>query len=77
MRVAPEIVLTSEERAELTKLVRSRLTTVRLVTAIDKYIDHHNINPKPFIWTKSARDILQKVIRANSRLSSKQNASLH
>ena len=34
-------------------------------------------NPKPFIWTTSARDILQKVIRANSRLSSKQNASLH
>ena len=48
-----------------------------LVTAIDEYIAHHNINPKPFIWTKTARDILQKVIRANSRLSSKQNATLH
>ena len=48
-----------------------------LVAAIDEYIAHHNIKPKPFIWTKSARDILQKVIRANSRLSSKQNASLH
>ena len=31
MRVAPEIVLTEEERAELTKLVRSKLTSVRLV----------------------------------------------
>ena len=30
MRVAPEIVLTNEERAELTKLVRSKLTSVRL-----------------------------------------------
>ena len=30
MRVAPEIVLTDEERAELTRLVRSRLTSVRL-----------------------------------------------
>jgi hypothetical protein len=29
-----------------------------LVTAIDEYIVHHNTNPKPFIWTKSARDIL-------------------
>jgi hypothetical protein len=48
-----------------------------LVAAIDEYIAHHNINPKPFIWTKSARDILQKVIRANSRLNSKQNATLH
>ena len=48
-----------------------------LVTAIDEYIAHHNTNPKPFIWTKSARYILQKVIRANSRLSSKQNEALH
>ncbi len=48
-----------------------------LITAIDDYIAHHNTNPKPFIWTKSARDILQKVIRANSRLSSQQNATLH
>ena len=48
-----------------------------LVKAIDEYVAHHNKEPKPFIWTKSARDILQKVIRANSRLSSKQNATLH
>src|SRR5471030_1721801 len=48
-----------------------------LVAAIDEYVAHHNTNPKPFIWTKSARDILQKVIRANSRLSSKQNGTLH
>ena len=48
-----------------------------LVSAIDEYVAHHSTDPKPFIWTKSARDILQKVIRANSRLSSKQNATLH
>ena len=48
-----------------------------LVGAIDEYIAHHNTRPKPFIWTKSARDILQKVMRANRRLSSKQNAALH
>jgi hypothetical protein len=48
-----------------------------LEQAIADYIAHHNTHPKPFIWTKSARDILQKVIRANSRLSSKQNAALH
>ena len=48
-----------------------------LIGAIDEYIAHHNTKPKPFIWTKSARDILQKVIRANSRLSSKQNETLH
>ena len=48
-----------------------------LVATIDEYVAPHNSNPKPFIWTASARDILQKVIRANSRLSSKQNATLH
>jgi hypothetical protein len=47
-----------------------------LIGAFDEYIAHHNIKPKPFIWTKSARDILPKVIRANSHLSSKQNATL-
>lgn len=60
------------------RLRRGVFTSVPdLVTAIDGYVAHHNSAPKPFIWTKSARDILQKVIRANSRLSSKQNETLH
>jgi len=60
------------------RLRRGVFTSVQeLVTAIDEYVTHHNTNPKPFIWTKSARDILQKVIRANSHLSSRQNATLH
>ena len=60
------------------RLRRGVFTSVpELVTAIDDYVAHHNTDPKPFIWTKSARDILQKVIRANSRLSSKQNGTLH
>jgi transposase len=60
------------------RLRRGVFTSVpELVAAIDEYVAHHNTDPKPFIWTKSARDILQKVIRANSRLSSKQNAALH
>ena len=48
-----------------------------LEDAIKEYVACHNEDPKPFIWTKSARDILQKVIRANSKLSSKQNGTLH
>ncbi len=60
------------------RLRRGVFTSVpELVAAIDEYVAHHNNHPKPFIWTKSARDILQKVIRANSRLSSKQNETLH
>jgi hypothetical protein len=59
------------------RLRRGVFTSVpELVTAIDEYVAHHNTDPKPFIWTKSARDILQKVIRANNRLSSKQNGTL-
>lgn len=58
------------------RLRRGVFTSVsELETAIDEYVAHHNTDPKPFIWTKSARHILQKVIRANSRLSSKQNGT--
>jgi hypothetical protein len=35
-----------------------------LVAAIDQYIAHHNIDPKPPIWTKSACDILLELIHA-------------
>ena len=60
------------------RLRRGVFTSVpELVAAIEEYVAHHNTDPKPFIWTKSARDILQKVIRANRRLSSKQNETLH
>jgi transposase len=45
----------------------------QLIVAIGDYIDRHNDNPKPFIWTAKAKDILQKVTRAqaarNKRLS--------
>jgi transposase len=37
-----------------------------LELAIDLYVAHHNIDPKPFIWTASAKDILAKVTRAKS-----------
>jgi len=60
------------------RLRRGVFTSVpELEAAINEYVAHHNQNPKPLIWTKSARDILQKVLRANSRSSSKQNATLH
>jgi transposase len=60
------------------RLRRSVFTSVaELTKTIKEYIAVHNQNPKPFIWTAKANDILQKVIRANRRLSSKQNDSLH
>jgi transposase len=39
-----------------------------LITAIDEYLVHHNHDPKPYIWTKSAKDILEKVTRARQAL---------
>jgi transposase len=40
-----------------------------LIGAINDYIDHHNENPKPFIWTAKAADILEKVKRARAVLN--------
>jgi transposase len=42
-----------------------------LIGAIGEYINRHNENPKPFIWTATANDILAKVKRARR---SQQNA---
>lgn len=39
-----------------------------LIMAIGGYIDKHNANPKPFIWTAKASDILEKVTRAQAVL---------
>jgi transposase len=40
-----------------------------LIMAIGDYIDRHNENPKPFIWTAKANDILEKVKRARKSLN--------
>ncbi|HUQ70265.1 MAG TPA: IS630 family transposase, partial [Planctomycetaceae bacterium] len=37
--------------------------------AINEYIHHHNANPKGFVWTKTAGDILAKVARARTALN--------
>jgi transposase len=39
-----------------------------LIAAIDEYLVCHNQDPKPYIWTKSASDILEKVTRARQAL---------
>ncbi len=40
-----------------------------LKAAIYRYIDHHNVDPKPFIWTKTADEILANVARFCKRTS--------
>ena len=40
-----------------------------LKQAINDDINHHNQNPKSFVWTKKAEDILEKVARAGAALN--------
>ena len=52
--------------AELTErqIRRLAVTSVHeLVQAIDHYIDHRNDDPTPFVWTKSAQEIIDKIER--------------
>jgi len=45
-------------------------SVTELETAIQEYLDHHNADPKPFIWTASATAILEKVARGRQVLES-------
>lgn len=51
------------------QLKRGIFTSVKeLEQKIIEYIDKQNENPKPFVWTKSVEEILEKVNRARSTL---------
>ena len=39
----------------------------QLKTAIQEFIDAHQANPKPFVWTKSADEILASIARFAQR----------
>jgi len=52
-----------------TRLRRGVFRSVaELTSAIEEYIANHNDNPKPFIWTAKAQDILEKVKRGRAKL---------
>jgi transposase len=53
------------------RIRRGVFTSVgELESAIMDYLDHHNAQPKPFLWTKSPGQILEKVARAKQALES-------
>jgi transposase len=59
--------------AEITRnrIRRSAFKSVaELKSAIMEFLENHNANPKPFIWTKSPGEILEKVARAKQVLES-------
>ena len=57
------------------KLTRKRLkrgvfkSVEQLKKAITEFIDAHNKDPKPFVWTKTAESIIEKVGRARLALN--------
>ena len=53
-----------------TQLIRRGVfkTVEELERTIRDYIEHNNANPKPFVWTKSANDIILKVNRGRAAL---------
>jgi transposase len=51
------------------RIRRGVFTSVpELERAIYDYIEHNNADPKPFVWTKSANDIIRKVNRGRAAL---------
>jgi transposase len=44
-------------------------STRQLVAAIENYLQHTNDHPRPFIWTKTADQILETVARFCERIS--------
>src|SRR5207245_3137085 len=65
--------------AELTnkRIRRGVFRSVKdLETAIREYIDVHNADPKPFVWTKTADQILASIARYAQRTTAAQPSSL-
>jgi transposase len=55
---------------ELTEALRrgSFNSVPELIAAIEEYLDAHNEDPKPFVWTATAESILEKVRRGRAAL---------
>ncbi len=59
--------------SELTEKQLKRLavnSVPELVAVVTKYLDHRNTEPKPFIWTKTAKEIIMKIDRGLRTLAS-------
>jgi transposase len=41
----------------------------QLIEAIEAYLDHRNEDPTPFVWSKSAKEILDKINRGLNTLA--------
>ena len=48
-----------------------------LIDAIDMWVEHWNDNPKPFIWHKTAQEIITKVKRGRAALTHQAKSATH
>lgn len=77
---ADERFLAEHDRALLpgfddaNRSTRRLRSVAALIAAIEDHIRVHNSDPKPFIWTAKASDILEKVTRAQAKLQKLQSA---
>lgn len=59
--------------SELTEKQLRRLavnSVAELEAAISHYLDNRNLQPNPFVWTKSATEIIAKITRGLRTLES-------
>jgi len=55
------------------QLRRGVFTSVKdLEVTITQFIEHNNSDPKPFVWTKTAEEIMEKIDRARKSLINQQ-----
>jgi transposase len=58
------------------RLINSAFTSVAdLVAAIEEWTSHWNGDPRPFVWTKPATDIIAKVRRGRATLAHQINSA--
>ena len=52
-------------------------SVAELTEAIDTWVSHWNDDPKPFVWTKTAKDIVTKVKRGRAELDHPTKPATH
>jgi hypothetical protein len=53
------------------------MSLAELETWIDCWVSHWNDNPEPFVWTKPADEILDKVARGQATLDQITKSATH